>query len=283
MLAFTGKTASALRNWIERSDQRLRKKLAGQKMPSRHKLARERHRQLVNDAVTIMRRWEMSPFEYEASCRNGLRAGLCLRGWRWADADHAAAEIVDAALRRIGAVRPTWQQGQPEWTQDGFSPVDRTFCAFSECDRRIPQERLETRGGYDVKYCSRECAGAAKRERDRWSGEKGTWSEFLAASAAKSARWREDHERACEAEGCDNKFLPSRAAISRGKGGKFCSPACYRKSRQNMKLVERPCASCMQPFMPSRGRPDARFCSRKCIAEGQRKGSTSTGFRCDEA
>lgn len=64
---------------------------------------------------------------HEAATRHGIRASLCWQGWSWQDADTMAAEIVTAALDRIGAKRPTWLEGQPAAFQDGAS-VPRERC-----------------------------------------------------------------------------------------------------------------------------------------------------------
>lgn len=91
-----------------------------------------------------------SKFAFEAICRHAIRATLCLRGWGWSDADAVAAQIVAAALNQIGARRPTWKEGQPEWTQDGFAPIERTRCI--RC-----RSLLE---GAQTKYCSDLCASS---------------------------------------------------------------------------------------------------------------------------
>lgn len=98
----------------------------------------------------IVRQAEPTPFAAEASCRHGLRAGLCLRGWRWPLADAVAADLVAGALRRIGARRPTWKEGQPEWTQDGALPIERERCV--RCRKPLPDGHW--------KFCGRVCSDA---------------------------------------------------------------------------------------------------------------------------
>jgi hypothetical protein len=61
-----------------------------------------------------------------------------------------AAGIVDAAFKRIGARRPSWQQGQPEWAQEGFSPISRTRCV--RCGTKLPEGHW--------KFCSQLCGQA---------------------------------------------------------------------------------------------------------------------------
>ncbi len=103
--------------------------------PAPKHLTPHARRRLVHSVAAICRGAQPSPFRYEAICRHALRAGLCLQGWSWHRADVTAGEIVGAGLRMIGAARPRWQQGQPEWTQEGFSPIEHTRCR--ECGRPL--------------------------------------------------------------------------------------------------------------------------------------------------
>lgn len=109
-------------------------------------------RRLIDQTAAIMRRGEPSVFAFEGFMRHGLRSGLCLRGWSWADADDMAAEVVRSALDQIGAKRPTYQQGQPEWAQDGVVLVERERCI--RCGWALPEGHW--------KFCSRRCLDAHK-------------------------------------------------------------------------------------------------------------------------
>ncbi|WP_096785873.1 hypothetical protein [Rhodobacter sp. CZR27] len=91
-----------------------------------------------------------SVFAYEGPFRHGIRATLCLQGWRWASADEAAAALVGAALDRIKAKRPDWNQGQPEWTVEGGALIERTRCI--RCGTPLPD-------GHH-KFCSSLCGAA---------------------------------------------------------------------------------------------------------------------------
>lgn len=112
------------------------------------KLNRDRRAHIVRIVAGILAMAEPTKFTFEATCRHALRSRLCLAGWRWADADDAAAGIVSDALRSVGAQRPTWKEGQPEWTQDGHSPIERTACV--RCRKRLPEGRK--------KFCCQLCA-----------------------------------------------------------------------------------------------------------------------------
>ncbi len=107
-------------------------------------------RKLIDQTAAIMRRGEPTDFALEGFMRHGLRSGLCLRGWSWPDADDMAADIVRSALNQIGAKRPTYQQGQPDWAQDGVILIDRERCV--RCGWQLPEGHR--------KFCSRLCHGA---------------------------------------------------------------------------------------------------------------------------
>lgn len=115
--------------------------------PKSRRINADRRKHLVNLIAEILKQGEPTRFSHEAPCRHALRSKLCLQGWGWQEADTMAKEIVDAALNRVGARRPSWKEGQPEWTQDGFAPIERTRCV--NCGGRLPEENL--------KFCSRIC------------------------------------------------------------------------------------------------------------------------------
>lgn len=181
-------------------------------------LNRDKRKHLVDSVAAILKSGEPTHFAFEASCRHGLRSGLCLQGWNWQEADAVAADIVAAALRQIGAVRPTWQQGQPEYTQDGVVVFERTRCI--RCGWKLPD-------GHH-KYCSSICAknhhAAISRlhEREAMNARVRAW---YAAWSAKQP------EQPCEQ--CGQKFRPSRP------GRRFCSKVCA--NRHNSAMTRRPC------------------------------------------
>lgn len=118
------------------------------------RINKDRRRHLVETVATILKSGESSPFAFEASCRHGLRSRLCLAGWGWQDADALAADIVAEALRRIGARRPTWEEGQPDYVQNGGGAlIERTRCV--RCHTPLPEGHF--------KFCSRLC-GQSHRE-----------------------------------------------------------------------------------------------------------------------
>lgn len=61
-----------------------------------------------------------------------LRAGLCRDGLDWAWAHQEATEVVAEGLSKAGAKRPSWREGQPEWTDGGVIRHQRLRCANCE-------------------------------------------------------------------------------------------------------------------------------------------------------
>jgi hypothetical protein len=165
----------------------------------------------IRDAVVLMaRRAEPTAFAVEGTCRHAIRSALVLQSWRWPLADFVAHEIIVAALNMVGAKRPTWEQGQPEWTQPGILTAPRFWCM--QCGRPLPD------GHY--RFCSRVCAAAHQHDvryaRDR--------EERLVAAAAYRAAYREQApEQPCER--CGVSFRPSK------KTQRYCSPQCAHSTR----------------------------------------------------
>lgn len=221
------------------------------------KLNRDRFERFVGNTVLILRSYESSPFEFEAACRYGLRAHLCMEGWRWRDADQAAADVVEEGLRRIRATRPRWAEGQIDFAME--TPVDRTHCVH--CARPIPEER-KLNGemyGRSVKFCSDSCSVGAVKRRNKITGEQQTMAAWLARCAAKSQRRMEELALNCAT--CGIRFLP------RDRRRKFCSTPCAVKSTTRRQPIE--CTGCGETFMQRR--PSQVTCSRECGAEAQRK------------
>lgn len=156
-----------------------------------------------------MRAAEPTPFAAEGPCRAGIRESLCLDGWRWSRADDEAADIVAAALAEVGARRPTWQQGQPEYTQPGALPILRQHCI--NCAKPLPE------GHY--KFCCRPCAKAYASRRDLRHLDE----ELALKKKARAAVLRKERPtRYCQR--CKDPFKPG------DKGQLFCSRRCVTKS-----------------------------------------------------
>ncbi len=265
----------------------------------RRKLNRDRHNRILRNVVAMMRTGTFSKFEFEGSCQNGIRAALCLESWPWREADKAASEIVAAALKQIGAVRPAWGEGQPDYT--GYSEFDRQLCAH--CGRLIMEDRLSKYAGGRTRYCSATCGTYARRDRQGADYEKMSLVEFLAQQAVRSQRTLEKHSRDCEQ--CGTHFLtktPGRkycsrrcysAAYSRqevktcptcgehfeGKRNRqFCSSACSGIARASSR-VEKSCKACSALFMVRPSELTRAYCSQSCNPRGPR--AVRPGFQCE--
>jgi hypothetical protein len=130
----------------------------------------------VRAVADVLRTGLSSPFRYEAACRHGLRAQLCLNGWPWEAADQEAHRLVQSALDLLGARRPSYEQGQPDWTHQGVITVERTRC--KRCGRPLPEDAW--------KWCSATCRSAATVERRKMDGR----DHDSAALEAAELAWR---------------------------------------------------------------------------------------------
>ncbi|PWB82665.1 MAG: hypothetical protein C3F11_10750 [Methylocystaceae bacterium] len=178
------------------------------------KLPRHRREAIVDALAAMMREAELTPFAIEGPGRAAIRARLCMFGWRWGQADAAADEAVQAALARVGAKRPDWKQGQPEWTQDGVTPQTRERCA--RCAKPLPIDD----DAHWRKFCGPVCAQAAKVDRNRRRDK----DERYAKEKIYRLAWAEKQQpRACKL--CGTIFKPKR------NNDYYCSRDCGDQSR----------------------------------------------------
>ncbi|WP_374292754.1 hypothetical protein [Paenirhodobacter enshiensis] len=85
----------------------------------------------------------------EGPLRAGIRSDLCLQGRTWETADLMTRDVLADAFRLAGArMRPTWNEGQPEWVIHEGLLIERTRCA--RCHGPLPEGRK--------KFCSDLCA-----------------------------------------------------------------------------------------------------------------------------
>lgn len=88
---------------------------------------------------------------FEGPCRHAIRSKLVTKCWGWQEADDLSASIVASALSQIGAIRPDWDEGQPEWAQSSAgSVIERTRCVH--CRKPLPHDENRR------KFCSDHCA-----------------------------------------------------------------------------------------------------------------------------
>ncbi|WP_146619996.1 hypothetical protein [Acuticoccus sediminis] len=152
-----------------------------------------------------------SRFAFEASCRHGIRSGLCEDGWPWHDADLAAGDVVSRALAMTGATRPTWKEGQPEWTQDGALPIERERCI--RCAKPLPEGHW--------KFCSVVCKDAHRNDRRDLDAAA---ENNVRREALRSAWSAQQPKRECE--GCGGMFRP------RTPTQRFCRNQCIGVARR---------------------------------------------------
>lgn len=203
----------------------------------------QRRNALVDRVLTFMRNWKITAFEAEGTVRHGLRSQLCMAGFDWHRADSEAASLVSECLRRLGAVRPSWEEGQLPYT------VSRDYCAW--CHGPIPDDL--NLGQRSHTYCSDVCARSAIVHRElRVKGDTAT------AYATARELIRRASAPAISCEECATEFRPA------DKHQVYCCEPCgnaatARKLRRNL---DRPCERCRRVFRP--WKKDQRFCSRAC-------------------
>lgn len=196
--------------------------------------------EMVRTVMGLLRRWQLSPFEYEGRVRAGLRSALCLKGHAWHKADHEAAKIVGEGLRLLGAVRPSWLEGQPQY------PLGRDYCWT--CRGPLDQEARASRRA----FCCDECRRSALTHRMALV----TVADNAVYFASRYAAMKEGlPERVCH--WCGTTYKPTHL------DQKFCSYVCSGRSSAGENLVkQKPCMHCGEPF---RGRHQkAKFCSAEC-------------------
>lgn len=120
--------------------------------PRLKRITRSRQNSIVTNLVGLV--WDVfqagetaSLWGLEGPLRAGLRADLCRQSWKWRDADAATRALLEEVFAKAGAERPSWYEGQPEWTIEAGTLIERTRCV--RCHGPLPE------GHY--KFCSRIC------------------------------------------------------------------------------------------------------------------------------
>ncbi|MBB4064733.1 endogenous inhibitor of DNA gyrase (YacG/DUF329 family) [Gellertiella hungarica] len=218
------------------------------------KMGDELFRRHVKEASIILGAGTFSKFEHEGACRSGLRSALCSDGWGWSDADIIAAGITAAALKAIGAVRPTWQEGQPEYALDGIKVVERVFC--KGCGVKIPEQDSER----PRDYCEPRCVQAHHGRMAAIFGRQRTRMELIAAWVAKRENFSPS-ESTCERCG---KMFPVKNSY---RERKYCSSEYRSAVMKNPRkpIAPIPCPQCQVSFLPKT--KAVKFCSRTCVAQ----------------
>lgn len=202
----------------------------------------DRRTHVINKVMDVLSDWRLSHFENEGACRAGLRSSLCLGGNSWTASDLDAANLVAECLLLMGAERPTWDQGQPEY-----------LIAYDECRScRGPLPLDEIEGSRKGMFCSKECATSWLTRRDFvFAGKQSKIQE-----AAQAVLKRESRPlRICE--GCSAEYRPYSRIV---EDQRYCSHKCYALARQT--IPERPCPQCNKSFRPVTN--SQIHCSRAC-------------------
>lgn len=118
----------------------------------RNRLGRGRYDDLVKEIYGIIRAELeeariLTAFGLEGPLRHRIRSDLCLMRWQWDAADRMALDLLGDAFAALGATRPSWHEGQLEWTVEAGTLIERTHCA--QCHKPLPEDCH--------KFCSRGC------------------------------------------------------------------------------------------------------------------------------
>ncbi len=204
----------------------------------------ERKKHVINKVMDVMRDWRQTPFEHEGAARAGLRSALCLDGIRWSRADIQAEEIVADCLRRLGAKRPTWDEGQP----GAVAPRDN--CAW--CWGAMPAEALAE--GRTARFCSADCARNALLKVDHEDV-----ASYRAAHAKVAAIAKREKAPPAVCLQCSEPFQPMKI---KNRWSKFCSRTC---AWDYQRVPKKRCLECGTMFRPqNKGGNAGTFCSMAC-------------------
>jgi hypothetical protein len=215
---------------------------------------------VVDEVMNVLRTRTLSPFQHEAACRHGLRKALCLDGYAWTRSDEEAALIVHEGLSLLGASRPSYAEGQREYS------ISTDYCVG--CHGPIDEENIAK--GH--RFCSADCARNTYERRAM--GEVRKFYD-VAQNAYRIIRTDAASEMICEE--CHRPFKRSKIKTEQKYGrGRFCSIECHNASMRIYQDTE--CEACGTVFQPSR--KGQKFCSRTCVYASQSKGPNRTCQQC---
>lgn len=225
---------------------------------------RKQDRALVPAVVRLLHNGGPCPtfFAYEGAVHAGLRAGFCLDGVKWHTSNIRAGRIVAEALSLLGAVRPSWAEGQRDWCQPSAAEGERWSCI--RCGADIPEERFY--GGRLAKWCSPECRRRAIDSYNRKALGQLNRIEYLATMTALRERRQEEKGYTCES--CGKRFLKNGGSPCTPR---FCSLACRERA-----LVVKACIVCGELFRP-RQKPEVECCSEVCYTARWREARKAAG------
>lgn len=204
------------------------------------KILRGQQRDRVKEGVLDhLRDWRTTPFENEGPMIAAIRSALCLEGHSWPLAHNEASTLMAEGLRTIGASRPSWLEGQHQYTD---TPDRCSWCAGP-----MPEDATRLQ-----RFCDSSCAKSAIEYR----GNKAQRHfDAVQRAAYRLITKRAAPELTCEY--CDKRFQSDR------NDARFCSTRCVSRHQKGDSLrQEQTCPRCKTTFMPTnRGQ---KHCSHSC-------------------
>lgn len=211
----------------------------------------EKREHALQRTLAIIRNWRSSPFEYEGAARAAIRSALCLQGYSWARSDHEAAALVAEALQMMGAERPSWAEGQPEY----LIPPDHC----RGCAGPLDEEQKASR----IPFCSIECA---RNARQRWGFERRAKEDERYNEITEAILKLASPKRQCPQ--CKRQFRSHKTRAG-GTAQVYCSADCANAAKET--VAARECLNCGRMFKPVNNRNVGRYCSRECTHAGRKK------------
>lgn len=248
----------------------------------------------MREVARILDSGQSSKFEFEGAVRAGLRVQRVLAGETWREADKFSGLIVELALCRIGAVRPSWQVAQPvlehrlpRWTCKtcgGRLDGERWLYCSPECKAVAVQRSTEARmkavgdaaraafwaARSRGEQPTRECARCGKGFQVRVDGPRRALQKFCSRECYEATHMV-DRSRTCPV--CEREFSYLK------KSQRFCSPTCSNRAMPATS-PERACAVCSAIFTDRSRAGAKKFCGDAC---GKRYRRAQPDFRCEAA
>lgn len=197
----------------------------------------DKREKVIAFTILYLKQWRLSPFEHEGSAIAGLRSALCQKGYGWDRAHVESVSIVSECLRRMGAKRPSWYDGQREYV------APRTNCL--NCGGWIDDaDQASSR-----RFCSQECAKALLTFRAEWIDKRTSLAYRLA-----DAEFRDRNAPGRKCIGCGKTFHSS------AKDRDYCSARCHYNAIRSQE--ERACVQCGANFYSNVA--STRCCSLRC-------------------
>ncbi len=251
------------------------KKLAKHHKP-RQIVTGERRKHVISEIMDVLDDFRFSAWEHEGDTRAGLRSALCLTGHDWISSDLESAGLITAAFQKLGqSARPSWAEGQPEYT----APIE----ACNWCKEPLSQFQVDRR----ERFCEIACATAALKYRAYGTNFN---EDAMGRAAYRILQQAKTKPRGCAQcgtsyhpirEGSDQRFcsyrcrdasmtmLPVKPCLSCGTNFKphdrisaFCSPSCSATYRFQSARIEKDCACCGNGFVAKIS--TAMYCSNAC-------------------